>query len=102
MSFKTIVAASEKDIAKPFKSVKQVAVEKIAAAKKALEELALHVDSFGVIVAEDTEAAVELAVSALKREQATLEAKIAPQPAEAPAPAPAAEGMAGSAPQAQP
>ena len=79
MGIKQIIA----DIEKPFKSAERIAVEKFEAAKKAIEELAVHVDGAGLVVAEDTEAALELAVSALKREQAALEAKLSPPPAAA-------------------
>jgi hypothetical protein len=101
---KAIVAAIEKPFEKVFKSAEEVLAEKLAAGKRALEEIALHVDGAGLVVAEDTEAALELAVSALKREQAALQAKLAPPPvlvsSIAPSPSSLSFSMASPTPQA--
>ena len=73
MSFKSIAASIEND----FRSADERLVAKWRKAKEAAEELALHVENGGVVVAEDVDAIMTISVAAMKREIAVLEAKIA-------------------------
>jgi hypothetical protein len=76
VSFKDIVAK----IKAVFKSDKAILVDKLTAAKKALEEIALHVEDKEIKVGEDigkdTEAAIADALALIQRDRDALAAKL--------------------------
>ena len=76
MSFKDIAAK----IKAAFKSDKAILVDKLTAAKKALEEIALHVEDKEIKVGEDigkdTEATIADALALIQRDRDALAAKL--------------------------